>query len=141
MIGEAGMPRRPSGLFLKSGFGFFFFPFWARSPFRGGGRRAGFSTGLFPPGGARLPGSAAFSYSHAGSKSRLQFDGSHRAQSVGGMSGSNSSTGPAQGRSTNARHSQKSSLRLPRSLSRVQASGFRGPRGLRSGGFQNVVPP
>lgn len=53
----------------------------------------------------RQPGCASASYKCACSKTRPQVDNAI-TQSGGGTSGSNSSMGPAQGRSTNARHSQ-----------------------------------
>ena len=59
--------------------------------------------------GERQLGCASASYSYVCSKAQLHFDCSI-AQSTKGMSGSNSSTEPVQGRSANARHSHKSTL-------------------------------
>ncbi len=64
-------------------------------------------SGMSPLWGERQHGCASTSYWYACLQARLHSDCS-LAQSSRGMSGSNSSTEPVQGRSTNARHSQNS---------------------------------
>ena len=75
--------------------------------------------GYVSSGASDSSGLCSASYSYVCSKAQLHFDCAI-TQSARGMSGSNSSTDPVQGRSTNARHSQNQLVSLP-SLSVVRA--------------------
>ena len=125
-LGEVGIVRRASfhGFFLKASW--FSFPGPGRWMDACGPVSSGWRTA------ARLRGTLLFARVL---KARLQFDCSLQAQSSGGMSGSNSSAGQAQGRSTNARHSQKSSFSgsLPCSSGGQCFRSFRRPLRLPSG--------
>ena len=105
---------------LDPGFLFLFKSFFSGLfPFRECGETALIS-GYVSSGASDSSGLCSASYSYVCSKAQLHFDCAI-TQSSRGMSGSNSSTEPVQGRSTNARHSQKSTLVSLPSLSVVRA--------------------